>query len=121
VSATPKAARTAVHAALIGVDGLAASAVLDHEPQPASLPRPKAVTVSPAGVTPYEWEVAVRCYVDTTADIVQAQDDLDQLVLACEQELTATITPRTTWTYAWLENLGAYVATTRLAVPREDF
>jgi hypothetical protein len=121
VTATPKAARTAVHAALVGVGGLGATAVLDHEPLPASLPRPKAVTVSPAGISPYEWIVAVRVYVDTTADAQQAQDDLDVLVLACEQALGSTPTPRVGWTYAWVESLGAYVATTTLVVPREDF
>ena len=117
-----KAARNAVYTALAGVASLPARAVVNHEPTPAGLPRPIAVTVATEGVTPLDITVAVRVYVEGI-DASRAWDSLDDTVDAVEAKLDASLSacPRGTWVYGWAEEFGCFTATCLLAYPRNDF
>ena len=117
-----KAARNAVHTALAGVASLPTRAIVNHEPTPAALPTPIAVTVATDGVTPLDITVAVRIYVQGI-DASRAWDSLDDMVDAVEVLLDATLSecPRGSWVYGWAEEFGCFTATCLLAYPRNDF
>lgn len=118
MSAGPKAARAEVYALLNGLTGV--GKVLDHEPLPDRLPRPTAITISPAGFTATDWRTAVRLYVDTRSDVEKAQDTLDDLALAADNALD-DVFARSQWDVEFSPELEAFVATTILESPREDF
>jgi hypothetical protein len=103
---------TAVLAALAIPD----VAVLGFEPP--TLARGTTVTVSSAGVEPTEWVLAVRVYVNGIQP-AEAQDTLDQVVVQVDAGLTHV--PRSEWGFEWDDARTAFVATTTVQYPREDF
>ncbi len=98
------------------------TAVYDHEPYRGQGLKPVWVTLSTAGMTPDSYLVAVRIYHGTdTAAADTAQDSLDALIQAYDTLIGSTgrFGP-SNWAVEWEEELDAYVATSILAVGRED-
>ena len=90
------------------------------EPGAGGWVKPCSVTLEPAGITPTEWEVAVRVYVDDQyAD--RAQDLLIDATVAVGDALrdAAAFGPDQ-WQMGWQADLGCRVAMTEVQVGRED-
>lgn len=98
------------------------AAVRNYEPLPGALPKPLSCTVATAGPTAEDYRVFIRVYADTStqANIEAAQDNLDAGIDEVETRLGVDY-PRTEWTVEWSEPHQAFIATTTLPVPREDF
>jgi hypothetical protein len=95
--------------------------VLDHEPLPGGLTKPTYITVGVAGVTPTEYQFAVRCYSDTTRTQVDtALDRLEDMITAVEDAMPVEV-PRGNWQLAWVEDQNAYIGTFIAEYPRIDF
>jgi hypothetical protein len=95
--------------------------VMDHEPAPGGLSKPMYVTVNPAGISPTEYLLAVRCYSDTSqAPVDRALDRLEGMVQAVEDALPSAV-PHGTWQMEWSELHNAYIATLVAEYPRDDF
>jgi hypothetical protein len=113
-----RAAREALGAALTAA---VTYSVLDHEPKPGGLTKPTYITLGAAGVTPTEYQFAVRCYSDTSRGSLDvALDRLDDMITAVEDGLPVAV-PRGNWTLAWDEAQNAYVGTLIAEYPRSDF
>lgn len=95
--------------------------VLDYEPQPGGLTKPTYITLGVAGVTPTEYQFAVRCYSDTSrTKLDTALDNLENMIQAVEDAMPVEV-PRGNWQLAWVEEQNAYVGTFIAEFPRDDF
>lgn len=95
--------------------------VMDFEPEPGGLSKPAYITLGAAGITPTEWQIAVRCYSDTSRTKPDtALDRLQDMCTAVEDAMPVQI-PRGNWTLAWDEAQNAYVGTLIAEYPRDDF
>lgn len=102
------------------VSGVAA--FYDHEPYRGQALRGVWVTLGTAGMTPEFYLIAVRVYHSTTTlPAGTVQTALDTLVQAHDALLATTgrFGP-SNWEVEWNEDLDAFVATSVLAVGRED-
>jgi hypothetical protein len=95
--------------------------VMDFEPKPGGLTKPTYVTLGAAGITPTEYQIAVRCYSDTSKGSLDvALDRVQDMVDAVEGAMPSSI-PRGNWTLEWDELQNAYVGTLIAEFPRDDF
>jgi hypothetical protein len=140
VSAAPIVAAVAVPVAQVASQGVTASGlraarellaatiadgvtynVLDHEPAPGGLAKPTYITVGVAGVTPTEYQFAIRCYSDTSRTQVDtALDRLEDMIAVVEDAMPVEV-PRGNWQLAWVEDQNAYIGTFIAEYPRIDF
>jgi len=81
--------------------------------------KPCSITVSPLGMEPFDWTIAVRVYV-ADQDQNRAQDLLVDVTVAADALLMAGegYGP-SRWQFGWEENIGWYSAT-EVNVGRED-
>lgn len=111
----------AVHTQLAPLATPTTVAVYDHEPgNNPGFRRPLAVTCSFGPLTPTDYGVMVRVYCSTNAQLDDAQTAFTDLVVAVDEALGG-MTPRTVWQTVWLADENAWVCSTVVAVPREDF
>jgi hypothetical protein len=85
--------------------------------EPPALTRGVVVTVSSAGIDPTEWLLAVRVYVSGLQPL-EAQNLLDQSAVRVDAALNV---PRSDWDFEWDDTRGAFLASTTIQYPREDF
>jgi hypothetical protein len=77
------------------------------------------VTVSTAGLTATEHQLAVRVYVGAMQS-AEGQDLLDDVVDAVEASALSSI-PRSDWRMVYDQVKGAFLMTTTVDYPREDW
>lgn len=96
--------------------------VYPFEPLGGHMAKPTAITVSTVGggMDPDFYQLALRCYHAAGADVHQAQDNLDEIILAVESRLTSGF-GMSTWTVDYEADIEAFVATTIIPVGREDW
>jgi len=95
--------------------------VLDYEPKPGGLTKPTYVTLGAAGITPFDYQIAVRCYSDTSkGDLDGALDRVQDMIQAVENAFPVQV-PRGNWQLEWDELQNAYVGTFIASFPRDDF
>lgn len=94
-------------------------AVYDHEPKPGDALRNCFVTVAPAGMTPEYWVIAQRVYSMWDVGAKDAQDVCLAAMVAVDNLMTDGFGPAQ-WDWQPFDNLGAFVATNILMVPRSD-
>jgi hypothetical protein len=111
-------ARDLVLAVVETVDGLVG--VLNHEPTPAEMAKPACAVVAPTGKSATDFLVAVRVFADASADPQGSIDVLSDLTDAVESvlEVAWVFEP---WAVEWAVDHNAWVASTTVQVPRDDF
>ena len=98
----------------------AVARVYDYEPLPGDLTRPVSVTITTAGMTPDEFQLEVRIYAtDATQQITQARLDLAIAQVDARIGTSAEFGP-SEWEIAWVNEITAWVALSRLAAGRQD-
>lgn len=113
MSASPTEARNDCATMLAGVGVKVAN------PVTLPLPRGTVVGLSPAGQTATEFLVRVSVYSSAANDAGQAVGDVETYSYAADMALTDL--PRSDWSTVYDVELAAWVATTVVNVPREDF
>ena len=94
--------------------------VYDHEPGAGGWVKPCAITLSPAGIEPLEWLIALRVYVDDQYG-PRAQDLLVEVAVAAGALLRDAVGyGPDRFDFGWATDLGCWVGTSTLAVGRED-
>lgn len=95
--------------------------VLDYEPKPGGLTKPTYVTLGAAGIGPFDYQIAIRCYSDTSkGDLDVSLDRVQDMIQAVEDALPSSV-PRGNWQLEWDELQNAYVGTLLAQYPRDDF
>lgn len=95
--------------------------VFDHEPGAEGWLHPCSVTLSPAGMEPTDWLVAVRVYVDGKVVAATAQDLLVDVSVKVDQLLRDGVAfGPSRWAFGWEPNLGCWVAQSDVMIGRED-
>ncbi len=113
-----KAARAAVAVQITTATADYAPAVLPFDPPTIT---GDTITVSTAGASPTEWLLSIRIYVNAIQS-AEGQDRVDDLLTACESVAeTSALTPRGDWDLAFDESKEAFVMTTTVGYPRDDF
>jgi hypothetical protein len=111
-----------------GTDGTPETALVDagctkvypHEPGATGVVKPCSVTISPAGIEPLDWRIAVRVYVDDQHP-ERAQDLLIEVPVAVDSLLKPGLGyGPSRWDMGWVEEIGCWAATCELMVGRED-
>lgn len=94
--------------------------VYDAEPGAAGWVKPCSVTVAPSGITPTDWTVEVRVYVDDQY-AARAQDLLVDATVAVDALLkTGEAFGPSQWDMGWQPPLECWLARCTLQVGRED-
>lgn len=94
-------------------------AVYDHEPLPGHIQKPAAATISTVGMTPIDYQIALRIYVTADPDGEKAQEDLDDLIMTLDARMDSGFGP-SQWEVTYEAELSAFVATCVFQVGRED-
>jgi hypothetical protein len=114
---TLKAARAALAAQIVTAVADTTVTVLDYDPP---MITGTAVTVSTAGVTPMDWRLFVRVYVDAIQS-AEGQDRLDDLVEAIDVAAAMQPTPRPEWEWTYDDVKGIFLMQAVVEYSREDF
>lgn len=92
--------------------------VYPHEPGATGVVKPCSVTLSPSMIDTLDWQITIRVYVaDTTP--AAAQDLCIDVPVTIDGLLTAGFGP-SRWEIGWQPEIGCWLATSVLAVGRED-
>lgn len=103
------------------LDAAITYSILDYEPGPGDLAKPTYVTLGVSGITPTEYQFAVRCYSDTSrVKPDTALDVLEDMIQAVEDGMPVQV-PRGNWNLEWSELFNAYIGTFIAEYPRDDF
>lgn len=95
--------------------------VYPFEPLGGHMAKPTAITISSVGggMDPDFYQLVLRIYHAAGADVRQAQDNLDEIILAVEARMSSGF-GMSTWSVDYEADLEAFVATTFIPVGRED-
>lgn len=94
--------------------------VYAYEPANHQSLKPVVVTISPAGMTPYDWTIALRVYQTTDVDPAAAQSNIISMTTAIDSLLFSTVYGPSNWTFDLNNDLGVIVATAILEVGRTE-
>lgn len=121
---SPAAAKTDLYNLLVtgGVPNIAGvTAVYTYEPVYANLARPCALTMFTHSIGPDFYSITLRIYVDTQVDAQAGQDNLDRVLMAVEQKLSASAEfGRSDWVIGFDADTAMFIASSTIQVDRMD-